>query len=232
MRAKVVFNGEEYDSATAACRALGLNPANYFVYHLRYPQLSPSEILETMLGGGVRENDSIVATLAREDEDLEFGNLRFRNRQMAREYFAISPTKARSKLNLTQELKATPFIPINEVEEAEFEPLTAQELRAIGRELHHLCSSVEFQTSQNGDAVYKLKTNHGREYQIEVRKTGLIYIQGQTLTDTPAKRPMFGRYQKCEDNTWRYEGEFFIGREPRNAKLLKAALLVLSREGI
>lgn len=232
MRAKVMFNGEEYDSATAACRALGLNPANYFVYHRRYPQLSPNEILETMLGGGVRENDSIVATLAREDEDLEFGNLRFRNRQMAREYFAISPTRARSKLNLAQELRATPFIPINEMEEAEFEPLSEQELRAIERELRHLCGSVASQASESGGARYKLKTNHGREYQIEVRKTGLIYIQGQIITDAPTKRPMFGRYQKCGDNAWWYEGEFFIGREPRNAKLLKAALLALSREGI
>lgn len=154
MRAKVVFNGEEYDSATAACRAPGLKPANYFVYHRRCPQFSPGEILETMLGGEVRENDSIVAMPAREDGNLEFGNLRFQNRQMAGEYFAIRPTRARSKLNLAQELKAAPFIPIDEMEEAEFEPLTEQELRAIEREPRHLCSAVASQASESGGVIY------------------------------------------------------------------------------
>lgn len=77
-----------------------------------------------------------------------------------------------------------------------------------------------------------LVTNHGRECQIEVRKTERIHIQGKTIIDAAIKKPMFGRYQKRGDNAWRYEGEFLIGREPRNAKLLKAALLALSREGI
>lgn len=175
MRAKVICNGKDYDSATAARRALGLNPANYFVYHRRCPQLTPNKILETMLGGGAGENGSMAATLAREDEDLEFGNLRFRNRRMVREYFAISPTRARSKLNLARELKAAPFIPINEMEKAEFEPLTEQELRAIERELRHLCGSVESQALESGGAAYQLMTNHGREYQIEARKTGLLF---------------------------------------------------------
>lgn len=112
MRTKVMHNGVEYENATAACGALGLNPAGYFVYHRRYPDLKPHEILETLLGGGVRESDYIVATLAREDEDLESGKYRFRNRRMARECCAISPTKARNKLNLVQELKAAlPALP-------------------------------------------------------------------------------------------------------------------------
>lgn len=232
MRTKVMYNGVEYESATAACRALGLNPAGYFVYHRRYPDLKPHEILETLLGGGVRGSDSIVATLAREDEDLEFGKYRFRNRQMAREYYAISPTKARNKLNLAQELKAAPFIPLDDSEEAEFEPLPEQVMNAIKRELRHLCSTVESHTLENDSIGYTLRTNHAREYRLEVRKTGLVHIYGQSLQDRPAAEPMFGRYKKREDNTWRYEGELFIGRDPRNAKLLKAALLALSRAGI
>lgn len=232
MRIKVAYNGIEYESATAACRALGLNPAGYFVYHRRYPQLSPNEILATLLGGGIRENDSIVATLAREDEDLEFGKYRFRNRQMAREYYALSPTKARNKLNLARELKTAPFIPLDDLEEVEFEPLPEQVIHAIERELRHLCSAVEPRPVKSGGVGYTLLTNHAREYQLEVRKTGLVHICGRPIQDLPAAEPMFGRYKKREDNTWRYEGELFIGRDPRNAKLLKAALLALSRAGI
>lgn len=232
MRNRVTYNGIEYESATAACRALGLNPANYFVYHRRYPQLNPSEILETMLGGGVRENDSIVPNLAREDEDLEFGRLRFRNRQMAREYFALSPTKTRSKMDLSQELMAMPFIPMDALEESAFEPLGEKERSSIERELRHLCRFVEAQTLENGGAAYYLKTNHGREYRIEVAGSGLVSIKGQIRDDVPEQSPLFGRFARLEGNTWRYEGEYFIGREPRNAKLLKAVLLALSRAGI
>ena len=87
-------------------------------------------------------------------------------------------------------------------------------------------------TFENDSIGYTLRTNHVREHWLEVRKTGLVYIYGQPLQDRPVVEPVFGRYKKREDNTWRYEGELFIGRDPRNAKLLKAALLALSRAGI
>lgn len=99
------------------------------------------------------------------------------------------------------------------------------------QEPRYPCSSVGSQTLESEGTAYKPMTNHKRGYQLEVRETGLICIQGQSICGTPTKKPMFGHYQTCGDNTWRYGGAFFIGREPRNAKLLKAALPALSGSG-
>lgn len=133
---------------------------------------------------------------------------------------ALSSARTRS----SKRCSAASFIPVNEMEAVGFKPLAEQELR-------HPCSSVESQTLGSGGAAYKPMTHHGREYQLEVRETGLICIQGQSICGAPTKKPMFGHDQTCGDNTWRYEGAFFIGREPRNAKLLKAALPALSGRG-